>query len=652
LEHKDSKHNRRRTSLINSQPTEQPAAHSIVRSDTGNKSVTDFCLPLLSFLQPDCLVTNLQGKILFSTPVFQDRLGNQDISGASLLEFVPINKQQDLLFIFKSLSDGTTSKQTELHLTTTAGSPVKLKVSIRRFSDEKNKPLLFIASYEPPPNPVKADEDIHRLKSIIEQSPLSLTITDLDGNIQYVNTQFERITGYMRDEVLGKNPRILKSGETPKSVYESLWQTITSGKTWKGEFRNRKKNGEHFWELTSISPLKDDSGNITHYIAIKEDISVRKAIFERFAEGEEHLRIIVESTGDVLYKYSYVDDCFEYMNPAIAKLTGYTVDELNQIKLSGIVQEISLFGENSTDKAMQESKSIYGERGDYRAEYLIRTKSGEMRWVEDHSYPRYDSENFLIGSVGILSDITQRKQIEFELKHTKEEAESMNRLKDVFLSNMSHELRTPMISIIGYSDILHDIAGDDETKEISSILHQSALRLTDTINTILDLSMLESGSLYLQLNKVDIGDILEKIGRSYSEKIGKKTIKLINNIPPATFFVEADLRLLMQVIDNVFNNALKYTETGSVTFSAFRDAGNIIFSVADTGIGIKKEHFAIIFEEFRQVSEGLDRRYEGSGLGLHVSKRFVEKMNGKIWVDSEFGKGSTFYVSLKEFSVS
>jgi signal transduction histidine kinase len=217
---------------------------------------------------------------------------------------------------------------------------------------------------------------------------------------------------------------------------------------------------------------------------------------------------------------------------------------------------------------------------------------------------------------------------------------------------MSHELRTPMISIIGYSDILHDIAGDDETKEISSILHQSALRLTDTINTILDLSMLESGSLYLQLNKVDIGDILEKIGRSYSEKIGKKTIKLINNIPPATFFVEADLRLLMQVIDNVFNNALKYTETGSVTFSAFRDAGNIIFSVADTGIGIKKEHFAIIFEEFRQVSEGLDRRYEGSGLGLHVSKRFVEKMNGKIWVDSEFGKGSTFYVSLKEFSVS
>lgn len=616
---------------------------------SSKKPGNEFLLQLVASLQPDCMVTNLQGRILFITPSFHARLGNIDLSRGSLLEFIPLQKQKDIHFVFKTVAETEQVKKTTLYLQPENGEVLGIDILVKRFLDEKNKPLLLISPDLKSETRSDTANALHGLQSIIEQSPLSFTITDLEGTIQYVNAQFERITGYSRDEVIGKNPRILKSGYTGKDVYQNLWMTITSGRTWKGEFRNRRKNGEEYWEIASVSPVMDSSGKMTHFIAIKEDITVRKAIIEKFAEGEERLRIIVEATGDILYKFSYIDDRYEYMNPAIVKLTGYTVDELNSIKLSSIVQELSLISKEAEQKAADAAERIYGERGDYRAEYLIRTKQGDLKWIEDHSYPWYDADHLLIGSVGILSDISGRKKTEIELKRAKEDAESMNRLKDVFLSNMSHELRTPMISILGYSEILNDITDDGETKEISSIIHQSAIRLTDTINTLLDLSMLESGNLYLQLGNVDIGEIALKLENLYSAKLEKKGIRFNNQIPSNSFFVEADQRLLHQVLDNVLSNAIKYTEKGSVTLDVRVAGERVIVSITDTGIGIKPEYFSMIFEEFRQVSEGLDRRYEGSGLGLHVSKRFIEKMNGQIWVESEFGKGSTFHVALKGF---
>lgn len=602
---------------------------------------------LVSQLYPDALIVNLQGKIIYSSRTFCERFGKQKLTGSSLLEFIPLPNQKDLLFTFNSLDGECNPKRIKLNLISVNGTEYCFEVSIQKFYEEQTRPLIFITPV-PSINSEQLQSEIHRLQSIIEQSPLSIVITDTQGNITYVNSQFERSTGYTRTEVLGQNSRLLKSGSTKKEVYQTLWNTITKGKTWKGELRNKRKNGDLFWELTSISCLTNDKGQITHYIAIKEDITVRKVIFERLAEGEERIRFIVEATGDVLYQFNYSDDRYEYMNPAIVQLTGYTVYELNQLKLSGIVQEISLL-EGTHGNNLAAPKQIYGERGDYRVEYLIKTKNGGLKWIEDHSFPWYDDENFLKGSVGILSDITQRKETEHELMRAKSEAETMNRLKDVFLANMSHELRTPLISILGYADILKDITSDPETKDISDILHQSALRLTDTINMILDLSMLEVGNLYLHLNKVDLSEVLNKVCATNAEKAAKKNIEVLNKVEKATFFVEADQRILSQVFDNIVNNAVKYTSKGSVCVSAHIENDQVVVSVKDSGIGIKEEHFAIIFEEFRQVSEGLDRRYEGSGLGLNISKRFVEKMNGKIWVESEFGKGSVFHIALNMF---
>ncbi len=612
----------------------------------------EFLLPggisssLISHVFPDALIVNLQGKIIYASKSFHERFGKQILAGSSLLEFIPLPNQKDILFTFNSLSGEVNSKSLKLHLRSVSGTAYSFRVNVEKFFDDRIRPLLFITPAATDKNEA-VEHEVHRLRSIMEQSPVSIIITDVQGNITYVNTQFEKSTGYTRTEVLGQNPRILKSTFTGKEVYKTLWNTITGGKTWKGELRNKRKNGDLFWEMTSISCLRNESGQITHFIAIKEDITVRKVIFERLAQGEERIRFIVEATGDVLYQFNYSDDRYEYMNPAIVQLTGYTVHELNQLKLAGIVQEISLLQGHEQTDSIAAPKQIYGERGDYRVEYLIRTKTGESKWIEDHSFPWYDDENFLKGSVGILSDITARKETENELKRAKSEAETMNRLKDVFLSNMSHELRTPLISILGYADILKDVTSDPETKDIANVLHQSALRLTDTINMILDLSMLEVGNLYLHLNTVDIGEVLKNVCSNYSGKTTQKGIVLHNEVAIKTHFVDADQRIIAQVLDNIVNNAVKYTSKGTIEVSARRENEQIIVSVKDSGIGIKEEHFPIIFEEFRQVSEGLDRRFEGTGLGLNISKRFIDKMNGTIWVESEFGKGSTFHIALK-----
>ncbi len=604
---------------------------------------SELAFSIIEEFASDFAILNLQGKVVFASTKFQARFLPEKVLNHSILEFIPLKYQPDILSAFKS--EITTKKSINIRFIAGNQKESKDTFYIKKITDNREMSYIFLSIANINAEHQSYDELV-RLRAILDQSPISLIITNYNGIVEYVNPYFERVTGYLKNEIIGKRPNILKSGELPVKHYADLWKTIKAGKTWKGEFHNKRKNGDLFWEMATITPLLDEEDVITHFVAIKEDITVRKLIFERLAQSEEHIRFIVEATGDVLYQYNYADDLYEYMNSAIVDLTGYSVQEINTLKLSGIIKEQDLASADIAATNVTDTK-VYGEQGDYRAEYLIKTKAGSLKWIEDHSFPWFDDQKYLKGSVGILSDITHRKKIEIELMRAKEEAESMNRLKDVFLANMSHELRTPMISILGYSEILDDLTQNEEEKEIASIIHQSAVRLTDTINKLLDLSSLEAGGYELDLIDTDIGEISQGICAGYIANHQKQKVEIVNEITCNTYFVKADSRLLKQVIDNVINNALKYTLEGSVKLSISVKDSQVIMAIADTGIGIKKEDFKIIFQEFRQVSEGLNRKFEGSGLGLNISRRFLEKMNGKIWVESEIGNGSTFYISLK-----
>ncbi len=364
----------------------------------------------------------------------------------------------------------------------------------------------------------KSENEITKLSRGVEQSPASIVITDTEGNIEYVNPKFSEVTGYSFDEVIGKNPRILRYGDTPKSFYENLWETIKAGEEWRGEFLNKKKNGELYWEFSSISPVKDSNGKIINFVAVKEDI-------------------------------------------------------------------------------------------------------------------------------------TERKNVEEELRIAKEKAEEMNRVKSVFLANMSHELRTPMVAVLGYSEILKNEISNPDLKEMAKEVYESSHRFMNTLNLVLDLSRIESNKEVVNLIELDVISVVKEEFEFFNFLAKRKSLHFISSIKEESILTLLDERMLRQVISNITSNAIKFTNKGSISLEILRETdslGNkyVIIKISDTGIGIPKNNQNLIFDAFRQVSEGLNKSFEGSGLGLTVSKKFIEMMHGTINVESEFGKGSTFIIKF------
>ena len=369
----------------------------------------------------------------------------------------------------------------------------------------------------------KSQEQLRILSRAVQQSPAAIIITDYDGNIEYINPKFKNVTGYSIEEISGKNPRILSSGLKPASEYEILWNTIKAGNDWTGEFQNKKKNGELYWASALISPVKDNEGNITHFLGLQEDI-------------------------------------------------------------------------------------------------------------------------------------TERKKSELELKTAKEKAEEMNRMKSVFLANMSHELRTPMIGIMGYSETLYNELKESPLKEMAGTLLKSSSRLKETLNLILDLSRIEANKIEINLMQINIPEILRETVKLFEIAAIEKNLRLDLIIKDEDMTSRLDRRMFIQIIENLINNAIKYTNTGNITLTARQKVENnkviSIIEIEDTGIGIHSENIDIIFEPFRQISEGNARNFEGTGLGLTITKKFVELLGGNIFVTSKLGTGSRFTVKFPSAAVS
>jgi two-component system, sensor histidine kinase and response regulator len=380
----------------------------------------------------------------------------------------------------------------------------------------------------------EAEEKVYILLRAIEQNPVSILLTDINGNIEYVNPKFTWLTGYAENEVLGKNPRILKSGTKSPDYYKNLWETITAGKEWYGEFENRKKNGATYFESALISPITNEKGNITHFLAVKEDITEKKA-----------------------------------------------------------------------------------------ADEVIR--------------------NYSIN----LEDIVKKRTIELEM--ARDRAESADKLKSSFLLNVSHELRTPLNSIIGFSGILlQQITGplNEEQKKQLAMVQSSGRHLLSLINDILDISKIDAGELKPDYETFNLQELIEEVknlAQPFAEDKGI-IINFINN--PEIGKIECDKKRVYQILINLINNAVKFTEKGSVTITCYRENNSVAAEVSDTGIGIKESDFENIFNPFFQLENSLTRKFDGSGLGLSITRKLLDMLGGSINVKSEYGKGSTFTVTL------
>jgi signal transduction histidine kinase len=257
----------------------------------------------------------------------------------------------------------------------------------------------------------------------------------------------------------------------------------------------------------------------------------------------------------------------------------------------------------------------------------------------------------------LVADIQKR---EFErnineqaLIKAKNEAEESSRLKSSLLANMSHELRTPMTGILGFSEILHDELEDNRLKSMASTIFKSANRLMTTLNSIMDLSAIESNRTNLTLKVVNVKNTFMGLLRNAYNIASDKGLYIRTALPPNVNVI-ADEKLLEQILHHLLDNAIKFTIDGGISISAYaglRDTSDVVIKISDTGIGIAPQHHKLIFEEFRQVSEGLSRTFEGSGLGLSLVMKIAKLLNARVWVESIPEKGSDFFIALPSAAV-
>jgi PAS domain S-box-containing protein len=486
----------------------------------------------------------------------------------------------------------------------------------------------------------QTEQKLHQLSKGMEQSPASIIITDTGGNIEYVNSKFSEITGYPFDEVKGKSPTILQSGHTARKEYERLWGTIAGGNEYHGELLNRKRNGELFWESVLISPIRNEAGKITHYMAIKEDITDRKkADLEirklSVAIDQNPASVIITNTEGII----------EYVNKKFIAISGYTSD-----KLIGNVVRILKPGHTSEETYIEIWNNLLAGR-EWRGEHQNRKKNKERYWESVLISPIKNNDGKITNFIILSEDISERKKMEKELITAKEKAEESDRLKSAFLANMSHEIRTPLNSILGFSDLLTEQNLNDQARhEYANLITSSGSNLLAIINDVLDISKIEAGQITLSMTQFSAQRLIHTIRNEYAHKALSKNLELRIEISPEArkIYLESDEMRIKQVLVNFVGNALKFTEKGFIEIGLQYTETEIRFHVKDTGIGISKEYHHKIFDRFRQVEAANTRKYGGNGLGLAITKNLAELLGGRIWLESEPKKGSTFYFALPQ----
>lgn len=411
----------------------------------------------------------------------------------------------------------------EIECVTKQGSLIPIEVEAKLIKSEIDNKFNRVVAIRDISQRKKNQSKIKKLSLAVEQSANSITITDRNGNIEYINLKFTLLTGYTAKEALGQNLRMLSSGAHSQKFYSVLWKTITSGKVWKSEFYNKKKNGEYYWVFETITPLKNEHGEITNFLAIKEDVTALKVQREKLQLQNKELII------------------------------------------------------------------------------------------------------------------------------AKEKAEESEKLKSAFLANMSHEIRTPMNGILGFTELLlkPDLKSNDKSKFIK-LIHKSGQRMLNTVSDIIELSKIESGILNVKKTSINANEKLEELVQFFQLEAQRKKINLIIEklLDENSATIHTDVSKFESILSNLIKNAIKFTDQGSIKVGCYKKQSDIEFYIKDTGIGIPENRLEAIFNRFEQADITDLRAFQGSGLGLTISKSYVDMLGGTIGVESEQGKGSEFKFSI------
>jgi len=350
---------------------------------------------------------------------------------------------------------------------------------------------------------------------------------------------------------------------------------------------------------------------------------------------------VVENVDEAIFQLDR-EGQWSFLNPAWTDITGYAVEY-------GLDRPYDAFvhPDDREDLTATIEPLLEGEQERGRCQVRFEEPEGHAHWVEVRAQVLREENGTFVGITGLLVDIHERKQYERQLiearkqaEEARQRAEEMNELKTVFLANMGHELRTPLTSILGFGRSLQDELPEPYHDLVQPIL-TSGQRLKRTFDSVLSLAQIEGDAVQLDREPESVGPLVEEILSFYRSRAEQEGIDLRLEKPAAPVYAQLDSRAFDRVLSNLLSNALKFTEEGRVQVRVREEGGQVVIEVEDTGVGISESFLPEVFEEFKQESGGRTRRYEGSGIGLTIAKRLVDRMGGTIHVESEKGVGTT-----------
>jgi PAS domain S-box-containing protein len=717
----------------------------------------------------DVTITDLEGRILSVSHSGIKMFGydnEEELLGHSVSEYL-INEDigramNNISLMFQGIRTGPA----EYHALRKDGTIFDIEANAEFILDSEATPIKIVLIIRNITQRKQAEEKLIKLNTAVEQSPVSIIVTNRDGVIEYINPYFANNTGYNYDEIIGQNPRILKSDKTPDETYKQLWATITSGNIWKGELCNKKKNGDLYWERVSISPVVNNSGYITHYIGVKENITTEKNALEALRESEERYRKLVEMSPDAVAihqqgKIVYINSSGiklfdantpgeligkpiidlihpDYRNIAIKRiektLSGGNVPYIEEkfVRLDGTIFDVEVTAIPSvfqglpatqvvvrditerklTQEALRESQQflsdiienngalIYAKDRDghyelvnkrweevtgmkreftigktdeelfpgtdgteFRKKDMEVIESGNIlefeEAIEDASgkrffisikFPLRDKNYAIKGICGMSTEITERIRINEEIKLKNEELEKVNAEKDKFFSILAHDLRSPFIVFVGLTELMAKKTTGmsvEKVQEYALSIRNSAIKIFNLLENLLEWSRIQRGLVPFELKSLTINQLTEDSLASLWDLAQTKGIEIATNIPDE-MKVLADGYMIQSVIRNLVSNALKFTPRGGKIYvSANFNSDKIVeVSVKDNGIGMNHTIIENLFKLDVQTNRPGTEDEPSSGLGLLLCKEFIEKHKGKIWVESEEGKGTTFFFTI------
>jgi PAS domain S-box-containing protein len=500
----------------------------------------------------------------------------------------------------------------------------------------------------------QAEESLRRangtLQALIDHSPLAIIMLALDSHILLWNTAAEKLYGWTAQEVLGKSlPSI---PEDKREEHRSILEQVNQGKILTNlELERKRKDGSRILSSVSIAPLLDSTGNVYAHMSIVTDITERKKAEQALKESEERLRQIASSLREVIWLRDAQTRQVLYVNPAFEELTGRSCESFYENQ--DIVKDaIHPDDREFVSKALEQRNNGVL----YHKEHRIIHFDGSMRWVSSRSFPVRNETGELYRWVSTMEDITARKQAEEEIRRLNAELEervlertaqlqTANKELEAFSYSVSHDLQAPLRAISGFSRILiadYEAALPEEAQRLLSHIQHNAMRMSDLINDLLAFSRI--GRKALHVEDVDVNGLVQEVLNDFRISGELKQAEIVvEALPPC----QADHSLLKQVWINLISNAIKYSskcENPRVEIRSIDQNHRNVYVVKDNGVGFDMRYAGKLFGVFQRLHR--EDEYEGTGIGLAVVRRIIERHGGSIWAEAELGKGATFYFTI------